>query len=146
MEEAIQDHDGNLTALLERCRMRGVKINKEKFRLRESAVKYLGHMLSSKGLKPDPTKVDAIVGMNPPQYVEGIKWLLGMVNYLSSYLSNLSDMCKPLRQLTHLDVIWKWTGKHEWSFQQVKQAAFQQVQARLQRTLMRLQRYQMIIT
>ena len=34
MEEAIRDHNDNLTALLERCRTRGVKINKEKFSLK----------------------------------------------------------------------------------------------------------------
>ena len=44
MEEAIRDHDEDLTVLLERCRMRGVKINKEKFRLRETEVKYMGHI------------------------------------------------------------------------------------------------------
>ena len=85
-------------------------------------MKYMGHILSSEGLKPDLTKVDAIVGMNPPQDVEAVKQLLGMVNYLSRYLSNLSDMCEPLRQLTHQDVIWEWTSKHKRSFQQVKQA------------------------
>ena len=84
---------------------------KEKFRLRETEVKYMGHILSLEGLKPDPTKVDAIVGMNLPQNVEAMKRLLGMVNYLSRYLFNLSDMCEPLRQLTHSDVIWEWTSK-----------------------------------
>ena len=91
-EEAIKNHDDNLTALLERCRMRGIKLNKDKFRLRETAVKYMGHILSSEGLKPDPAKVDAIMGMNAPQDVEGVKRLLGMVNYLARYLSHLSDM------------------------------------------------------
>ena len=36
MEEALRDHDDNLTALLERCQMRRVKINKEKSRLRKT--------------------------------------------------------------------------------------------------------------
>ena len=85
--------------------MRGVKINKEKFRLRETEVKYMSHILSLEELKSDPTKVDAIVGMNPSQYVEAIKRLLGMVNYLSKYLYNLSNMCERLRQLMHTDVI-----------------------------------------
>ena len=122
IEEAIRDHDGNLTAWFERCRMRGVKINKDKCRLRETEVKNMSHTLSSEGLKPDQTKVDAIVGINPLQDVETVKKLLGMVKYLSRYLSNLSYMCEPLRQLTHLGMIWKWTSKHERSFQQVNQA------------------------
>ena len=46
--------------------MQGVKINKEEVRLRETAVKYMGHILSYEGLKPDPAKVDVIVGMICP--------------------------------------------------------------------------------
>ena len=95
MEEAIRNHDGKLLALLERCRMPGVKSNKEKCRLRETEVKNMDHTLSPEGLKPDQTKVDAIVGINPLQDVEAVKRLLGMVKYLSRNLSNLSYMCEP---------------------------------------------------
>ena len=78
IEEAMRDHDDNLTALLESCRMRGVKINKDIYRLRETEVKNMGHTLSSEGLKPDQTKFDAILGTNPFEDVEAVKRLLEM--------------------------------------------------------------------
>ena len=55
LQEAVKDHDKNLLALLARCREKGVKLKKEKFKLRMSEVPYVGHLLTKDGLKPDPS-------------------------------------------------------------------------------------------
>ena len=62
---------------------------------------------------PDPVKVEAILNMDPPTDVAGIQRLAGMVNYLGKFLPNLSDVMEPLRQLTHNNVEWRWTGVHD---------------------------------
>ena len=41
MEQAVQDHDDNLTAVLERARQRGLKLNKQKLKLRRTEVAYM---------------------------------------------------------------------------------------------------------
>jgi hypothetical protein len=120
--EAVRDHDRNISALLERCQERGVKLNKGKLRLRESKVTYMGYVLTGNGLKPDPNKVEAILQMTRPQDVEGVRRLLGMINYLSRFMPNLSDMVEPMRQLTRPDIQWEWSSRQELSFQNVKQA------------------------
>lgn len=51
LQEAVKDHDKNLLALLARCREKGVKLSKEKFKLRMSEVPYVGHLLTKDGLK-----------------------------------------------------------------------------------------------
>lgn len=55
-EEAHQDHDRKLENLMIRCQERNVKLNKEKMKLRRNEVPYIGHVLTNKGLKTDPTK------------------------------------------------------------------------------------------
>jgi len=50
-------------AFLERCRERNLKLNKKKARLRQQEVPFIGHILTPEGLKPDPLKIEAIVGM-----------------------------------------------------------------------------------
>ena len=52
---------------------------------------FIGHLLSSEGVKPDPRKIDAIVNMETPVDVQGVQRLIGMVKYLSKFLSNLSE-------------------------------------------------------
>ncbi|XP_062610719.1 uncharacterized protein K02A2.6-like [Saccostrea cucullata] len=56
MESAIRDNDRNLTAVLQRAREVGLKLNKDKFKLRQTEVKYMGSILTAVGIRPDPDK------------------------------------------------------------------------------------------
>ena len=47
------DHDRNVSAFLDRCRERNLKLNKKKARLRQQEVPFIGHILTPEGLKPD---------------------------------------------------------------------------------------------
>ena len=124
-EEADKDHDENLVRLLQRCRERNIKLNKAKFDFKCSQVPFIGHLLSNEGVKPDPKKIEAIVNMETHTDVQGVKHLIGMVKYLSKFLSNLSELCQPLRKLTHKDVEWQWTQEQEDAFQSLKMAVTQ---------------------
>ena len=60
----------------------------------------------SDGLNIDPTKVKEIVDIpNPtnPTDVPGVQLLLGFAQYLAKFLPHLSDITKPLRDLTRND-------------------------------------------
>ena len=54
--DAHQDHDRKLKNLMKRLQERNVKLNKEKIKLQRNEVPYIGHVLTDKGLKPDPGK------------------------------------------------------------------------------------------
>ena len=102
-EEAISDHDVKFRALMERCKERNLKLNKDKLSLKMKEVKFIGHLMTSKGLKPDPAKVRAILDMPKPTNVSGVRRIIGFVTYLSKFLPKLSDICEPLRKLTLKD-------------------------------------------
>ena len=59
-EEARMNHYKCLLALLRRCEEIGIKINSDKMQLRKKSIRFLGHLVTSEGLKPDPEKVEAI--------------------------------------------------------------------------------------
>ena len=122
IEAATIDHDRKLKAFLDRCRERNIKINKDKFMLKVTEMPYIGHLLTSEGVKPDPEKMAAIVKMEKPTDVKGVQRLLGMINYLTKFLENLSDICEPIRQLTHKDNAFNWTYEHDEAFQKLKAA------------------------
>ena len=48
-------------------------------------MKYLGHVISEAGLKPDPEKVAAILKMEKPSIVKELQRFLGMVTYLEKF-------------------------------------------------------------
>ena len=83
-------HDERLQKFLERASKQGLKLNKEKCKIRQTQVAYVGHLLTSEGLKIDPRKVKAVQEMPEPQSKEDVKRLLGFVQFLSRYLPSLS--------------------------------------------------------
>ena len=120
-ESAVEYHDRNLVALLERCREKNIKLNPKKLQLRKQEVPYIGHLLTPDGLKPDPNKVKAILEMPTPAEKQSLQRLLGMITYLAKFLLNLSDVTEPLRRLLDKDVLWHWDATHENALNQVKQ-------------------------
>ena len=121
LDEAIKDYDEKLTRLLERCRERGVWLNKERICLKKSSVPYIGHILTPEGVKADPAKIEAILNMKRPNDVAGVQRIMGTINYLSKFLPQLSELSEPLRQLTKKDVAFVWNSVHDQAFAKLKQ-------------------------
>ena len=91
-------HDERLQKFLDTASKQGLKLNKEKCKIRQTQVPYVGHLLTSEGLKIDPQKVKAVQEMPAPQSKEDVKRLLGFVQFLSRYLPSLSTVDAPLRE------------------------------------------------
>ena len=114
------DHDRNLANFMCRCQHKGIKLNSEKLEFKCKEVPFHRHLLTTKGLKPDPEKIRAITEMPRPRNRDDVLRLNGMVTYLSRFLPHLSDVMKPLRDLTHKDVEWSWNDAHEKARENVK--------------------------
>lgn len=76
-------------------------------------------MATDKGLKSDPAKAQAIVDMPPPTDKLGVQRLLGFAQHLVKFLPQLSDITKPLRDLTLNDV--------QFIVEKAQQAAFKRL-------------------
>ena len=118
----LHDHDKKLKQVLNRCRKINIRLNPKKCRFRVNSVHYVGHVLSDTGVQPDPDKIQAINGMPEPQDIKSLQRFLGMVNYLSRFIQNQSELTAPLRQLLHKDIDFKWEPSHATSFKKLKQA------------------------
>jgi hypothetical protein len=51
----------------------------------------------------DPDKVKAIVEMERPDNISGIRRFLGMVNQLNKFSPKITELTKPLRELLKVD-------------------------------------------
>jgi hypothetical protein len=67
------EHITNLSKFFERIKKYKLKLNPNKCTFRVTARKLLGHMVSSRGIKVDPTKVMAILEMPLPKQKKGNK-------------------------------------------------------------------------
>ena len=120
IEEATVDHNSKLMNFLTTCREKGVKLNRRKLELCCTEIPFMGHLITSEGLKADPDKIDAIVNMPKPTDVKDVRRLCGFVNYLAKFMPHLSDVMEPLRQLTHKEAEWKWMHEHNAAFEKIK--------------------------
>ena len=99
---------------------RNSKLNDQKVRLCLTEVPFIGHRLTPEVLCVDPSKVRAIQDMSPPHDV--VRRLLGLNQYLSKFLPHLSDITKPLRELTKKEVVWAWDPAQQQAFENLKKA------------------------
>ena len=71
-----------------------------------------GHVLSTTGIKPLPSKTAAVNLMNAPKNAKQVSAFLGLVGYYCKLIKNFAHIAKPLTALTHHDVKFAWTQNH----------------------------------
>nr|XP_039255361.1 uncharacterized protein K02A2.6-like [Styela clava] len=106
--ENVKQHDERLVKVLEIARKSNLKLNRSKCRFRLNEVSYIGHLLTDKGLKPDPNKVKAVQDMPVPENVKDLQRFLGVITYLAKFIPNLSQIAAPLRNLLEKDLLQCW--------------------------------------
>ncbi|XP_055612508.1 uncharacterized protein K02A2.6-like [Uranotaenia lowii] len=120
LEEALINHNRCLETLLNRLAEHNVKLNKSKLKLCQTSVKFYGHVLTDEGIKPDESKIATIQNFPTPTNRKEVHRFIGMVNYLSRFLKNLSANLTNLRKLILESVPWQWTSTEEEEFRRVK--------------------------
>ena len=83
---------------------------------------FIGHVATAEGLCVDPNKVQAILEMPPPEDIAAVQRLLGLAQYLSKFLPHLSDITKPLRDLTKQEIEWMWGPPQQDALDKLKKA------------------------
>ena len=114
-------HDVHLATAMRKLEEAGVKLNEEKCELRKDEVRFLGHLISAEGIKPDPEKIAAILGMTDPSNVTELRRFLGMVNFLGRHLSGLSTTLSPLTQLLEKERAWTWESSQRDAVRKIKE-------------------------
>ena len=82
---------------------------------------FLGQLIDSSGIRPDPGKVNAIQTMPTPTNMTELRQFLGMLNQLSKFAPNLADKTKPLQDLLIKTNTWIWGEAQQNCFKEVKQ-------------------------
>ena len=94
-----QECEKNLFVVLERLSQHKVQINWSKSFFFETEIEYLGFKLTSQGIRPCASKVEAICNAPAPKDLSQLQSFLGLLNYYHRFLPNLSTEIKPLYEL-----------------------------------------------
>ncbi|GBG87538.1 hypothetical protein CBR_g45596 [Chara braunii] len=120
--KTVEEHVAHLDKVLSLMRQHKFKIKGEKCEFGRTRVLYLGHEISTKGLKPDDAKVASIRDILRPQSVTEMRSFLGMIGDYRNFVENYSIVVALLTDLTRLDTAWEWTERCEAAFRHLKHA------------------------
>lgn len=76
-----------------------IRVNVSKCKLFQTEVEFLGHTITSEGIKPNKNKVQAIVEAPHPTNLNQLQSYLGLLNYYAKFIPNLSTKLEPLYNL-----------------------------------------------
>lgn len=93
------EHDASVVEVLKRIEDYGFTLKAEKCAFRVQQIKYLGHIIDARGLRPDPEKVEAILKFPEPKDVSEVLSFLGAINYYGRFVPRMRDLRHPLDEL-----------------------------------------------
>ncbi|KAL4088757.1 hypothetical protein QTP88_023841 [Uroleucon formosanum] len=116
------DHKNKLIDVFERLRMHNLKIQPDKCEFVKRECIYLGYVISETGIRPDPKKIQAVLGFPEPKNVKQIKSFLGLSGYYRKYIKNDSAIAKPITNLLKNNVEFNWSDECDRTFGKLKHA------------------------
>ena len=119
---SFENHLADLKLVFEWLRSAKLKLKPSKCHLFKNELKFLGHVISDHGIKPDPDKIKAISNMPIPSNVSKLQSFLGMCSYYRKFIQDFSQICKPLYELTRFGVKYLWTDTHTDAVNKLKEA------------------------
>lgn len=118
--ETDEKHDKTLEEVLKRLKELNFRINEKKSLLGVTEVTFLGHIISTKGIKPTEDKIQAILDLRSPKNVTELKSLMGMINFVGKFIPNLATLTSNMRQLLIKGVPFNWNQPHNQELGKIK--------------------------
>jgi len=97
-----------------------LKMNLTKSFLGVSSGKFLGFIVTSKGIHLDQDKVKAIQNMHPLRNLKELKGLQGRLAYIRRLIANLSGRCQPFTRLMKKDASFVWNQACQEAYEDIK--------------------------
>ncbi|XP_055585498.1 uncharacterized protein K02A2.6-like [Uranotaenia lowii] len=116
-----EEHSKSLQLLLRKFEDCGFRLKIEKCKFFQTEIRYLGHIVDTKGIRPDPAKIKSIANIPAPKNVSELRSFLGAVNYYGKFVKQIDDLRHPMDQLLRKDVKWEWNSECQQSFDKFKQ-------------------------
>ncbi|XP_043474358.1 uncharacterized protein LOC122506310 [Leptopilina heterotoma] len=118
----LEEHGKKVRRLLQRLKGANLSLQPEKCEFLFKEVAYLGHIISSEGVKPNPKTVEAVKNFPTPKTPRNIKQFLGLAGYYRRFIKDFSAKAKPLSNLLKKDVKFEWKQEQEASFKELREA------------------------
>lgn len=93
---SLQEHIDSLRKIFKTLRDANLKVQLDKCEFLKHETEYLGHIISDKGVQPNPKKIEAVKMFPIPKTQHQIRQFLGLVGYYRKFIKSFSEIAKPL--------------------------------------------------
>ncbi|GFZ14654.1 hypothetical protein Acr_24g0008440 [Actinidia rufa] len=83
--------------------------------------KFLGFLVTKRGIEINPDQIQALIAMNSPRNVQEVQQLTGRVAALNRFVSKSADKCLPFFKILRKSQTFQWNEESENAFQQLKE-------------------------
>jgi len=97
-----------------------LRVNKAKCTFATSSVNYLGHTVTTKGIKPQLQEISTILNLEAPTNVKQLRSFIGLVNYYCDFISQRSHVLAPLTSLTSQKIQFHWSTSCQAAFKNLQ--------------------------
>lgn len=94
--KSLQEHISHLKLIFQKIREFNLKIELDKCEFMSKNVEFLGHVITPKGISPNPSKLKAVEKYPIPRTVKEIKSFLGLIGYYRRFIQNFAHIVSPL--------------------------------------------------
>jgi hypothetical protein len=93
-----EEHLQHLRSVLDALRANDLKAKRSKCDFFKPELKFLGHIISAQGMRPDPVKVSTVVDWPVPTTYYELRSFLGLANYFRRYIKDYAKISHLLTQ------------------------------------------------
>ena len=94
-----EDHLADLRQVFDILRKDNLRLNASKCTFGVGSGKFLGHVVSRRGIEANPDQIAALVNLAEPRNIKQVQRLTGMIAALGRFISRSADKCKPFFRL-----------------------------------------------
>jgi hypothetical protein len=116
----FHEHINELDEVLTRLGNAGLKLKPSKCDLFRERVIFLGHLVTSEGVKPDPAKVEAVHEWPAPTNITGVRAFLGLCSYYRRFIRGFAHIASPLNSLLEAGRAFDWSDECQDAFEMLK--------------------------
>ena len=109
-----------LSAVFSALRQYNLRLNPDKCVFGVDRGKFLGFILTQRGIEANPEKCNAIIEMWSPTNVKEVQCLIGRLTAISRFLPKLAEQTQPIIQLLKKSARFTWNDDCEQIFQKLK--------------------------
>jgi hypothetical protein len=124
--KTAEEHLEHLNIVFDILKQNRIYLNPKKCEFNKPEVRFLGHLVSKEGVRPDPDKVKVMKEWPIPTDKNELYRFLGFANYFRLFIRSYATIAAPLYPLTQtlnkIDFADKWTAIQQECFEALKLA------------------------